>query len=467
MVATKTESKHKGCAAASGEERGVAKMWRTMKSLTWLATALSVFFTVGIAQAQVPGDPLPAPDTGKQWSVTFDDEFNGTAVDTTKWNGQYGGGLQWCNSGQCPQNYSNVVEGGGIVQISPGSSTGPAANGLNTGGLTAATAKFSQRYGYWSVSAKNPPYGEYDGAALWLFPIGKSAFPNGCTEGNEEIDMAEGYNLNCPGPNCIPNIATDPSHMSFSFHDFCFNNQYSFLFPGNVDTSAGFHTYGLQWHNDGSAHGSFIPFFDGTQLANAIPTDPNSNLWDNGAYILLNEQGQSGPPLSIDWIHVYQQVAETGAPSISIASPTNEATVDGTITVTATVANAAGTYTKWYLPNAPVNGSCAVGQYDGAWNGCSLYGQLSFSYNTELLPKGPTRFDVQLYTSSGTYTGAHATLNLTVAQTPPPRISSTSPANGSTASGTITVARRESALRSVLENPGSRAARPDPSSIPS
>jgi len=55
-------------------------MSRTMKSLTRLATALLVFWTVGIAQAQVAGDPSPAPGTGKQWSVSFDDEFNGSAV---------------------------------------------------------------------------------------------------------------------------------------------------------------------------------------------------------------------------------------------------------------------------------------------------------------------------------------------------------------------------------------------------
>jgi hypothetical protein len=417
-------------------------MWRTMKSLTWLATALLVFFTVGIAQAQVPGDPLPAPDTGKQWSVTFDDEFNGSAVDTTKWNGQYGGGLQWCNG--CTQLYDGVTEANGVVQISsnPTASNPGGANGLNSGGPDAASAKFSQRFGYWSVRAQEPPYGQYDGAPLWLFPIGKSSFPNNpdcLTDGNEEIDFGEAYNLGSIA------IAPDPFHVSFSYHDFCFNTPYTFAFPDNVDTSAGFHVYGLLWEDDGSAHGSFTPYFDGAPLSSPIPTDSMSNLWDNGVYMLLNEQSETtvSPPLMIDWVHVYRQVAETGAPSISIASPTNEATVGGTITVTATVANAGGTYTKWYLPNAPVNGSCAVGQYDGAWNGCSLYGPLSFSYNTELLPKGPTRFLVQLYTSSGTYTGANATVNLTVTQTPPPRsISITSPANGSTASGMITVARR-------------------------
>jgi len=149
-----------------------------MKSLTRLATALLVFCTVGIAQALVGGDPLPAPGTGKQWSVTFDDEFNGSAVDTTKWNGQYGGGLQWCSG--CRQLYDGVTEANGVVQISsnPTSSNPGGANGLNSGGPNAASAKFSQHFGYWSVRAQEPPYGQYDGAPLWLFPIGKSSFPN-------------------------------------------------------------------------------------------------------------------------------------------------------------------------------------------------------------------------------------------------------------------------------------------------
>jgi len=167
-------------------------------------------------------------------------------------------------------------------------------------------------------------------------------------------------------------------------------------------------TYGLLWQNDGSAHGSFTPYFDGAPLSSPIPTDLRSNLWDNGVYMLLNEQSRTtvSPPLVIDWVHVYQQVAATRAPRISIASPTNQATAGGTITVTATIANAAGTYTKWYLPNAPVNGSCAVGQYDSAWNGCSSSRPLGFSYYTKPLPNGPTRFDVQLSTRPGMYTGA-------------------------------------------------------------
>ena len=375
MVATRTESKHKGCEAASREKRGVAEMWRTMKSLTRLATALLVFSTVDIAQAQVADDPLPAPDTGMQWKVTFDDEFNGTSVDTTKWNGQYGGGLQWClgaqgQPGGCPQDYDGVTEANGVLTV-----TSPVDSdwGLNTGGPTAAQAKFSQHYGYFSARVKEPPFGYYDTAPLWFFPIGKFDFPNGMgsqppdctTDGNEEIDFGEGYIFR--GGDLV--IAPDPEHLSFSYHDFCFNNPYSFHFPGNVDTSADFHTYGLLWRNDGSAHGSFTPYFDGVALSAPIPTDPRSMLWDNGVYIMLIMQGPNpGDPHNNnvntwDWVHAYQEVAGGPTPtptptptatrtpvcSVTISSPVNGATVSNPVSVMASISGCGTDYTKWYL----------------------------------------------------------------------------------------------------------------------
>ena len=321
---------------------------------TVLIGILSLFAVPAFAQTS---DPLPPPASGMKWQQTFGDEFNGRFVDTTKWNGQYGGGLQWCGS-TCLQDYSNVVEGNGVVQISArpvaGSSKGP--HGLNSGGPTVATAKFSQRFGYWSVRAKEPQYGQYDGAPLWLFPIAKSSFPSNpdCTvDGNEEIDFGEAYNLGK-----IP-IAPDPFHVSFSFHDFCFNTPYTFEFPGNVDTSADFHVYGLLWQNDGSPHGSFVPYFDGNQLSATIPTDPKSMLWDNGAYILLNEQGQTGPPLTIDWLHVYQQVASSGTPtptptatatpsscSVSTNSPTRGSRVGPSFNVTLDESGCGGNFNR-------------------------------------------------------------------------------------------------------------------------
>jgi hypothetical protein len=261
-----------------------------------------------------------------------------------------------------------VIESGGFLQITPGPFTQGGnglgwTHGLNTGGATAATAKFSQRYGYFSVRAKEPPFGQYDGAALWLFPIGKSNFPQNpdcTTDGNEEIDFGEAYNGQLSNGQVIP-IAPDPEHVSFSYHDFCFNNQFSFQFPGNIDTSADYHVYGLWWHNDGSPHGSFIPYFDGNQLSAPIQTDSRSNLWDNGAYILLNEAGQTGPSLNFDWIHVYQEQASSGTPTptstptstptpagcgVSIATPVFGSTVPSPVAITLNESGCGGNFNR-------------------------------------------------------------------------------------------------------------------------
>ena len=95
-------------------------------------------------------------------------------------------------------------------------------------------------------------------------------------------------------------------------------------------------------------------------------------------------------------------VAQTSSSTkISITSPPNGSTASGKITVSAKVVGAAaGSYTKWYLPNAPVGGKCAAGQYDNARKGCSLYGAFSFSYNTAILPNGSSRFYVRLVGTS-------------------------------------------------------------------
>jgi len=60
-----------------------------------------------------------------------------------------------------------VTEANGVVQISSNPTSNPGgANGLNSGGPNAASAKFSQRFGYLSGRAKEPPYGQYDGAPI-------------------------------------------------------------------------------------------------------------------------------------------------------------------------------------------------------------------------------------------------------------------------------------------------------------
>jgi hypothetical protein len=119
-------------------------------------------------------------------------------------------------------------------------------------------------------------------------------------------------------------------------------------------------------------------------------------------------------------------VSRSGALALAspaFASPVQGANESGTIAVS--IVNVpSDDYVKVYLPNAPVNGNCAIGQYDSAWSGgggpfgnagagCSLYTP-SFNFDSTLVPNGQSRFYATVINSSGG-TDATAAVTFTVA----------------------------------------------------
>ncbi len=111
-----------------------------------------------------------APPRGKQWTITFDDDFTqDPSIDTNKWNGG-AGGTDWCNlnfhgksggaymfgetNDPCGQHYEGCTlsKTNGLEMRSPGA---PSA-ALQTGGTTAQNARFIQKFGYWEARFKVP-----------------------------------------------------------------------------------------------------------------------------------------------------------------------------------------------------------------------------------------------------------------------------------------------------------------------
>jgi beta-glucanase (GH16 family) len=182
--------------------------------------------------------PLGLPGT---WNCTFDDEFNGTTLDTNNWVPQVTAASGYVNGATAcyednPQTIS--VSGGYLnltaLQVAP--FTCPdGSNSFTTtyeAGMVSTSGLFDQTYGAFEVNAKLPP-SVVEGLqeTMWLYP---QNLTYGAWPASGEIDFAEFYS-EYPGLD-VPYIhysqsSTDPNVTSYD----CLINQDSF------------NTYGVDW----------------------------------------------------------------------------------------------------------------------------------------------------------------------------------------------------------------------------
>jgi beta-glucanase (GH16 family) len=184
---------------------------------------------------------------GTPWTCTFDDEFDGTAVNTNLWtieqtsqNGYHSGQECFVNS---PNNVS--VSGGALhLTVQKEASTfvcnSPQGSYATqyTSGEVYSLDHFSQTNGYFEVKAKFPA-ATVSGlqSSLWLWPVNPNYY--GSTwPASGEIDIAEWYS---EYPNlAIPYIHYNPAGGAGSdpnvTNDYC-----------NVSNTSGYNTYGAIW----------------------------------------------------------------------------------------------------------------------------------------------------------------------------------------------------------------------------
>src|SRR5436190_1321070 len=83
-----------------------------------------------------------------EWALSFDDEFDGSSLDKTKWSNGFGWGQAtrsnygWCDPG------ANVVSGGVLVQRIDRKTRGGQPFSV---GCINSKNRFAQRYGYWEA----------------------------------------------------------------------------------------------------------------------------------------------------------------------------------------------------------------------------------------------------------------------------------------------------------------------------
>ncbi len=192
--------------------------------------------------------PPVAPPSGT-WSCTFDDEFNGSTFDTSKWEpaltsssgyttGPFGAQVCYVN------NPDTISESGGslnlsVVQVPYFACNQPGGWALGTayeGGMVQSQGLFSQKYGFFQVRAAMPA-SSVPGLqeTLWLYPQNETLY--GPWPNSGEIDYGEFYSN-------YPNNDVSAMHYPGSGNDPNANAEGRCT---GASTVGQFNTYALSW----------------------------------------------------------------------------------------------------------------------------------------------------------------------------------------------------------------------------
>jgi beta-glucanase (GH16 family) len=223
------------------------------------------------------------------WTLTFNDEFDGTALDTTKWMDQYWHGRTHSNNEQqyyAPDGYE--VSDGRLRFIAEQREMGGM---LYTSGMVTSFESFAQQYGWFEIRARFPK-GQGLWPVFWLLPATKEWPP--------EIDVLE-----------ILGHETEKVYFSTHWSSVAAADNHQFKTGDYVgpDFSADFHTFAVEWQD-----GLCIWYVDGVERYRSvagIPDEPMyviANLAVGGDWPGMPDATTPFPSyMDIDYIRVYQR----------------------------------------------------------------------------------------------------------------------------------------------------------------
>src|SRR3954454_20982155 len=301
--------------------------------ISLLKGALKALPICAVATALIAPAAFAAPptlrDQTRVWQQTFGDEFNGVAIDPTKWSTCYWwiSGSGCTNSGNGEEQWytpANVIENDGTLKLRAQKQTTIAPNGkvydytsgmISSGRATSLLStppKFQFKYGYMEMRAKLPA-GAGLWPAFWTLPSSQGWPP--------EIDAMEARG---DRPSDVNVGVYNKTATGATVHG-------SVWVTGLADYTADFHTFAVDWQPN---HLDY--YIDGVlrtrvSALTRIPSEPMyvlANLAVGGNWPGSPDANTPFPSdLEIDWIHVFEKKSDTSAPSVAITAPQTAAIV--------------------------------------------------------------------------------------------------------------------------------------------
>jgi beta-glucanase (GH16 family) len=228
---------------------------QTLRRTGLLAVAVTAAAAAVVAPTTVSATTTtpPAPScggvtlyksSGAAWQCTWDDEFDGTTLDGTKWAVQTTAASGFLNGpvGCFVNTPNNVSVANGVLSLTARKEAAPftcktpssSFTTQYTVGEVMSYGKFSQTYGRFEVRASFPATTVAGlQSALWLFP--QNFIKYGLWPRSGEIDIAEEYSRFAD--RAIPFV-----HYLPAVYDPNMTNNYCLI--SNVNA---FHTYAVEW----------------------------------------------------------------------------------------------------------------------------------------------------------------------------------------------------------------------------
>lgn len=258
------------------------------------ATAIAIGLLLLAARVFAQEDVLPSVPQGAGWKLAWHDEFDGTALDETKWEAREGPRKKgfWI-----PEDVS-LEDGKLVLHIRRD------GDRLTCGGLWSRN-RHEHRYGYYVARCRLPrEKGKGYHAAFWLHAASVSTIGNEGRDGTE-IDIMESFH---------------PDEVNHALHWDGYKEHHQELFEKRPieGIGAGWHTFALHWSPD-----EYVFYIDGKESlrtsaggVSQVPEFLQLTVEFNRFHFHRIDEVEFPDRFEVDYVRIYDLVSSrTGEPT--------------------------------------------------------------------------------------------------------------------------------------------------------